>query len=508
MLNMQRPILFIIIASILFATSIFAETREQYSNHTKDSYIPAAKNKALQLNQNFSNQITQGGSSTITNSWAGDEPRYYGGNWGGEAIANLQDSWEIITDDFFDCLDLDIRVTGFHWRRGFRFELKYFWPVQTVHSHHYWQNRYLSPIIYDAWDLIPTPETLYYPLVENMMAPFYTALASQKAYQNVLFHGYPNTSSPIVAPIRGDLDINRSGNHKFSGMIGGKKISSGTIGADSHLDYYIGPTGFQAIWGFFNTYFPIFRGFLNWFGCLPPAAMPIPITSDDPAFFALTRDWMLGYSLFFRDQDLRYDILKLNEDPAACTKLDMATGAIPDDMFQKPSLTQNPISAVFPSLLTSSPMNQSNKQKEYRRICTRNIGTVIPFTTYRGTATHDIVHAQINFEKAIRFAWGFYLSTFRQNGFPRDGNGYVQSNPRNWSGSTDIVGFYNLDKAKDKIQFTYHNQAPNGCYRIGQLGPKFAGANTHKKPGEDGLYSMVHWKRFVCTRRSWGAPWG
>jgi hypothetical protein len=506
---MLKPILLVISVLVTFSSALFAQTREQYIEQSKSTYIPAAKNRALQLNNSFQTQINASGNSTISTDWDGDEPKFYGGNWAGEVIANAEDSWKIITDDFWDCFDIDIDIIGWHWRKGLRWKVSYFWPVQTVHSHHYWQNRYLSPIIYSAWDLIPTPEELYYPTVENLMVPFYTALASQKAYQGLLFGGYPNSSSPVVAPGTGNLNLNRSGNSNFSGQLGGRKISSGAIGADSHLDYYIGPTGFQAIWGAFNTYFPLFKAALSWFGCLPPAAMPIPLTSDDPAFFALTRDWTLGYGLFFRDQDLRGDILRLNQDPAACTKIDMATGAIPNDMFQKPSVLQNPISGVYPNLLTSSPMNNVNNRNAYSRVCTRNIGTVLPFTTYRATATHDLVHAQINFEKAIRFAWGFYLSTIRTNGFPRDRNGYVQSNPRNWSGNTDIIGFYNLDKANDKIQFTYHSRAPRGCFNLGQLGPKFAGANTRKKPGEDGLYSIIHWKRFQCERWSrTGSPWG
>lgn len=494
------------LAKVLFATfslltlslpgTGLAQDRSEYQQQTQDVYIPTAQNRAQTLQSTVEQRITT--------SWNNQDPPFYGGNTiPGIVEAEASDTLAILTDDLIDCIDISLRRGGFSWRRGWRYTFGYNWPIQTIHAHRFWQNRHVPDVNYQMYDSTNFMEQLYYPTVNNIMVPATVALSSGNAYKDWI-----RKAHATVLPLAPPVILPGASNTNLASFSKKGRFTGGSIGADGHLEYYIGPNVIQALLTVITTYFPPLKWFLEWSGCFPPTQLPFPLTSEDPIWLEMTRNWLLS-AVFFGDQDLPTDLAYMADDPSVCARKEISQGAVPSDMYSVPISPTNPVPLTAAPILTPLSSQELNQNRsKLNRVCTNKIGQVMPFTTLRAMATHDIAHAQINFEKAIRFGWGIYLSILRQNPFPRtgDGSGYRTRRPRDWANQwgspAEYLAFYNLDKDGDKIQFVYHSQAPNNCRRIGEIAPKFQSANTYKKPGEEGMYTMVHWKKFECTFRS------
>jgi len=471
-----------------------AQDRSQYQQQTRDVYIPAAQGNADNLKPTVEQRITT--------SWNNQNPPYYGGNsFAGVAAAETEDLWAILSDDLLDCLDMGLRRGGYSWRRGWKYTFDYNWPIQTIHAHRFWQNRHIPDIAYRGFDITNYIKELYYPMVNDIMVPATVALASGTAYKDWVRRAQA-TVLPLVQPVV--LPGASNTNLATFGKKG--RYTGGSVGADGHLEYYVGPTLIQALLAVIATYFPLLKWFLELSNCFPPTQLPFPFTSEDPVWLGMTRNWLLS-STFYNDQDLYDDLLYIADEPAVCARKEVSQNAVPTDMYDIPLSPTNPLPLTAGKLISPlSSQELSQNIARLNRVCTNKIGQVMPFTTLKATATHDIAHAQISFEKAIRFGWGIYLTILRQNTFPRTSDGYRTRRPGDWAYQwntpAESLAFYNLDKTGDQIQFVYHDDAPRNCHRIGEIAPKFSEANTYRKPGEEGMYTMIHWKKFECSFRT------
>jgi len=471
-----------------------AQDRSQYQQQTKDVYIQSAQNKAEGLKSTVEQRITT--------TWNNQNPPFYGGNTiAGVAQAEADDTVAILTDDLLDCLDMGLRRGDYSWRRGWKYTFDYNWPMQTIHAHRFWQNRHVPDTFYEAFDSTNYIEELYYPMVNTIMLPATVALSSGTAYRDWI-----RRAQIPVLPLVDSMIVPSGSNTDLAAFPKKGRYTGGSVGADGHLEFYIGPNVIQALLAIITTYFPILKWFLELSGCFPPTQLPFPLTSEDPIWLGMTRNWLLS-SVFYNDQDLYEDLAYIADEPAVCARKEVSDNAVPSDMYDIPVNPTNPVPLTAGKIISPlSSQELSQNRAKLNRVCTNKIGQVMPFTTLKATATHDIAHAQINFEKAIRFGWGIYLTFLRQNNFPRNSNGYRTRRPRDWANQrntpAEYLAFYNLDKAGDQIQFVYHDDAPRNCRKIGEVAPKFSNADTYRKPGEEGMYTMVHWKKFERSFRS------
>lgn len=454
------------------------ESRDSYIANTKQSYIPNAKAVA-----DGNKDIVQ---SKINTAWDGDEPLFYGGN-DPAAIAAVQasDYEKILTSDFLDCVELE--PIGFCYDDGVIVGLKirYRWPMQVVHTHNFWQNRYIPNLAYQAYKNIGYLENIFYPMVNNVIMPQTIGFGGYRAWQDALELGHAINPNSPVSP--GDTDLARAPEES--------RYTGGVLGTAGHLEYSVVPTTMQLAWEAISAIFPI----LKVIPCAPPTQRPMPFTSEDPENIEMTRNWML-YTSLYKEIDLQNDMAIWRADPSACTRYNMSQtqGNIPFNMYNPDASTGSTTGLSHPALFT--PMSPAELDN-YKGVCTKNWGATLPYTTVESVNAHDIVHAGINLEKALRYAWGKYLSFMRTSDFPRDSNGFKIANPDNWknqAGLAQYSAYYPLDKEKDKIQYIYHDRVPRECRRVGDPAPKFPGADQLRKPGEAGLYSIVHWKHFEC----------
>lgn len=477
---MKRAIIIFILQLLCLVQASYSspETKDHFEAHTKQSYIPNAKAVA----DSRKDEVT----AKINTSWDGEEPLFYGGN-DPLAIAEVMasDSELITTSDFLECLDLEIIGLCYDDGVPTGFKIEYRWPMQVVHTHNFWQNRYIPNTAYDGFKATGYIENQYYPMVNETIMPMTIGFGSYRAWQDALSKGH--SIIPNVSALPGNTDLTKASEKM--------RYTGGTLGTAGHLEYSIVPTTVQLAWEALSEVFPI----LKYIPCAPPTQIPIPFTSEDPANIEMTRNWLL-FNTLFKEVDLLTDMALWTQDPSACTRYNMnvSQGNIPFDMYNPDSSTGNTTGLTNPALFT--PMSQG-ELKQYERMCTKNWGATLPITTLESVNVHDIVHAGINFEKAIRYAWGVYLTMMRPADFPRDGDGFKISNADNWkyqTGAAQYSAYYPLHKKKDKIQYIYHDKVPRECVRVGEPAPKFAGADQMRKPGEAGLYSIVHWKHFEC----------
>lgn len=449
------------------------QSKSNYLKDTKDSYIPNAMTQGKAREGYVEEQITQGWSQ-------GADPLFYGGNdMGGIAGAMALDATINMTEDFFDCLDLEI--VGLCKNHGVVTGLKieYRWPVQIVHTHGFFQNRYLPTQFYEALNNADYMESMYYPIVNNMLTPFLTNRAGFVSWQQTIARGHSINTASSVGSTNTDLAIADKR----------QRYATGSIGTAGHLEYSIIPTIAQLTWAVIANYIPI----LQYIRCTPPTQIPLPMTSEDPAWISFTRNPLMHAALF-KDIELQKDMMLYWADPTACVRYNMNKnhGNIPFDMYN-PEFS-GLANMTNPPLFT--PMSDGDLKK-YGGMCTVNWGTSLPITTMTSLNAHDVVHSGLNFLKALRLGWGIYLSYLRQSPFPKG----AESNPNAWKnqgGAAAFIGYYPVNKEKDRIQYTYHEKAPRKCLKIGDPAPKFDGSDQMRMEGKHGLYSITHWKYFRC----------
>jgi hypothetical protein len=218
---------------------------------------------------------------------------------------------------------------------------------------------------------------------------------------------------------------------------------------------------------------------------------------------------------------------------------------IPFDMYA------NPV-PVFPDLI--KPM-QDKKLKNYAEVCIPNWGAVFPYTVTQNLSQYDIVGAGINFLKAIRLSEAMYKTFFGSGssssngtgsgideindliafggagndlgdiinqanspgGIPSGGSnssssnsssgGSSSSSSSSGGSSTDesYIYYFPYQHGNDKLQYTFHDQAPLKCRNPGQPGlPNLASSTTRQKREHYGLYTIVHWFQQPSCKMSIG----
>ncbi|MDZ4786853.1 MAG: hypothetical protein SGJ02_12340 [bacterium] len=468
-------IIFLLTVYVCAATTFASPVnKEAFLQDTKDNYLPKASNLAKSLQNKVKAKVDQ---------WSEPiDPMFYEGNTEEGIVAAMTSDMEANLAELMDCLDLE--VIGFCKRHGVitGFKIEYRWPVQTVHTHGFFQNRYLPELFYTAIKAVGY--SAFYEAVKEIITPFTVAFGGSIATEFSALHGYSIHGPGVVGNV--DVDLEKAKERD--------RYASGTIGTAAHLEYFIGPTLTQGLWEALSEVYQI----LKYIKCAPPTQLPIPLTSEDPASIMFSRDPM-SYLLLYKEEDLMEDMNLWWQDPTACTKYNMnqTQGNIPYNMYSPNTI--NPESALNPMLLNQMPTEDLEK---YGGMCTKNWGASLPITTIESLHHNDIVHAGKNFEKAIRLGWGKYLSFMRLNNFPKDDDGNFKiDNPDAWknqSGPAAYSAYYPLHKEKDRLQFTYHDRTPRKCFKVGDPHPKFSNADQLRKDGEHGLYSITHWKHFKC----------
>ncbi len=242
------------------------------------------------------------------------------------------------------------------------------------------------------------------------------------------------------------------------------------------LEFSIMPTMFKMI----SSLIPIIALLPR--KCRPSPKYVYPWDSDKLEMYLPTRDPFVGLGIYTEDRGFRDDYKRWLQNPKACTEYKMvkhgAYANIPFDQFD--SRIELPLlpDIQLPDLLT--PIS-NRRAGDYARMCTIRSGANVPFTIYNNPQGPEVVAALQNLEKASRLENAYYLQ-------------YIQDDPE----LNALMGFAPIDKARDKIQFTYHDDVTHKCMRVGQLGELFNGANAMVKKGEYGLYSVTVWKKYSC----------
>jgi len=467
-------LLHVALATVTFASP---ESKSTYIQDTKTNYLPRASNLAKSKEGIVKSQLPTG--------WGeGEDPLFYEGNdAAGMTAAYMQDAIVNLTEDFWGCLDLEI--VGLCYDDGVPdgFKIEYRWPVQTVHTHGFFQNRYFPTQYYTSLGSSDYMAENYYPIVKDFLAAFVIGRGANVSWSQAMLHGQTINQGGSVGSVDVDLEIADKR----------QRYATGSIGTAGHLEYSIVPTVAQLAWAAITKIYPI----LEYIPCTPPTQFPIPLTSEDPAWIAFTRNPTL-HTLLFKETDLQNDMMLWWDDPTACVRYNMnpKQGNIPYDMY-------NPATISFETLANPplfSPMSDGDLKK-YGGMCTKNWGASLPITTIESLHHNDIVHAGINFLKALKLGWGIYLTFLRQDDFPKSGNKLKIWDPEAWknqSGAAKYVAYYPVDKEKDRLQFTYNDKAPKKCMKVGEPAPKFENADQMRMEGAHGLYSITHWKYFKC----------
>lgn len=431
-------------------------TKQQLEQQVSESYMENVKARLEQKKPSVEGQIS---------SWSnGEDPEFYGGNSiPGVGKAFLEDFKINLTADFLNCFDF--QIIGICKKHGIPsgFRIKYHWPMQNVHTHGFFQNRYMPDIFYQAIMESGLIEAMFYPMAKTLITPLNVAYSAGAAWQKMLEHGY--AVNPGGTASAADVDLKAIGARY--------RYATGLINGDTpQLEYTITPTAMQGLWFVVENYFPI----LKIIPCLPDERIAAPFSSEDPVMIHFTRNPFV-YPLLYKDKDLQKDYALWMKDPSSCIKYNMnqTKGNIPYNMYDGTPKTLDALS--HPQLLEPMPDGDVSK---YKRLCTENWGATLPFTTTQSVNTHDVVHAGINFEKAIRLGVGIF-KTFLVG-----------------TGADKYVNYYQFDKDKDKIQYTFHDGVDNKCHSAGSPAELFSGADTQRKEGMHGLYSITHWKYHEC----------
>ncbi len=198
--------------------------------------------------------------------------------------------------------------------------------------------------------------------------------------------------------------------------------------------------------------------------------------------FYQTRDPFLGKMTYTRDAGFQQDYNRWLINPKYCSEYKMTNSPsypnIPRDLFDAelalPLLPDIDLPDILSPLSTSSASN-------LHRMCTPKVGANVPFTIHNSPQGVEILAALQNIEKGSRLSYAFFKE-------------FIETNPE----YSSVFTFRMINESTDKIQFTYHDNTPTQCYRFGQLGELFSGANAMVKKGDYGLYSSTVWNRHTC----------
>ena len=412
----------------------------------------------------------------------GDDPQWYGGNWLA-VLEIVKDLYAHVFHNFpstlLDCLDISMKFPSSKcensWGLPNGIEVGFRFPLQTLHTHPAWQQRYLEPPFYSLLESI-FPD-LWYPYARTARAPLaniHATIQDTVAQQGSLIP--PAPWLPFV-PFHGFLLPNLSFNSSEFDLEAADeryRFAGGKMGDLDQLEYSMGPTLLQGAWFVLTQIYPV----LKVLPLSPPPELPAPFVSNDPMVVFFTREPLLGF-LLYNDETIREDLLNWFLKPEACVEWMMNKNRtnIPFDLYEVRHTNRGlGINLNLFNFLAEplEPMDDEDLE-DYDRMCIPNWGGTIPFTVFQNLHNVDFIMAGKNFMKAIRLGVGMYKTFLEDN----NGGQYVR--------------WFPYDREKDAYQLTYPDIWE--CKDLGDPGIPDGNnvLQASRHAGKSGLYSMTHW---------------
>ncbi len=521
-----------------------------------NSYLGKVAIKANQMWDSNNDNQPDPGSASLTTAGNLGARKYWQGNLNPTNITSsllnyFDDMVTNFTQDLDGCLDAEVDID---WGWDIDINLELWWPIYQVHTHPIFQNRYgdifqvISLVanifgvqLYPTAMGFPQPYPLLYALDAHAYAPYVSPSGNMPVVippfgPNSIFQyliqpmmmghakfqmehdlftkwgplagaltavGYDTSwifPDPVNYPIPAAdpsfrYNFDNPYNLEFlstasSGVIpslSSKQLrySTAAVSGRHPLEFSVLPTLFALAWPFI----PVLNAMIYMLpkDCRPPPQVTYPWDSDRMEMFYYTRDPFIGKFTFTNDTNFQTDYDYWLEDPKVCTEYKMTDSSklpnIPYDQFDSSIPLPLLPSINLPDLLTPLSPNQASN---YNRMCTPKVGSNVPFTIHNTPQSVEFLAALTNIEKGARLSYAYYKQ-------------FIQNNP-------NFAAYYTfrmIDESSDKIQFTYHEDIPQRCYKFGDLGELFNGADAMVKKGDYGLYNATIWQYRKCDI-SWG----